>query len=111
VISLFITASAEAVSSEHPAHEYYRDYYDRIVRSTTAYLAVAAERGWLRPGYTAADAARVVLAVQDGLQLQWLYERDAVNVPQLMRLVIGSVLTVPTSELDEAVREEARRRP
>ena len=110
VISLFITASAEAVSSEHPAHEYYRDYYDRIIRSTTAYLSVAADRGWLRPGYTATAAARVVLAVQDGLQLQWLYERDAVHVADLMRLVIGSVLTVPTSELDEAVREEARRR-
>ena len=78
-----------------------------IVSSTSAYLGLAQARGWLRDGYTAESAARVVLAVQDGLQLQWLYERDAVDVPALMRLVIGSVLTVPTSELDAAVREAA----
>jgi len=107
VISLFITASAEATSPDHPAHHYYADYYERIVSSTSAYLGLAQARGWLRDGYTAESAARVVLAVQDGLQLQWLYERDAVDVPALMRLVIGSVLTVPTSELDAAVREAA----
>ncbi|ROS51308.1 TetR/AcrR family transcriptional regulator [Frigoribacterium sp. PhB24] len=109
VISLFITASAEATSPDHPAHQYYADYYERIVSSTSAYLGLAQARGWLRDGYTAESAARVVLAVQDGLQLQWLYERDAVDVPALMRLVIGSVLTVPTSELDAAVREAAGR--
>lgn len=109
VISLFITASAEATSPDHPAHQYYADYYERIVSSTSAYLGLAQARGWLRDGFTAESAARVVLAVQDGLQLQWLYERDAVDVPALMRLVIGSVLTVPTSELDAAVRAAAGR--
>lgn len=109
VISLFITASAEATSPDHPAHHYYADYYERIVSSTSAYLGLAQARGWLRDGFTAESAARVVLAVQDGLQLQWLYERDAVDVPALMRLVIGSVLTVPTSELDAAVRDAAGR--
>jgi prophage DNA circulation protein len=50
-------------------------------------------------------AARVVLAVQDGLQLQWLYRRDEVQVAELLRLVIGTVVTVPTAQLDAAVRE------
>ena len=43
----------------------------------------------------------MVLAVQDGLQLQWLYDRDAVHVAELMRLVIATVVTVPLAELDE----------
>jgi len=106
VISLFITASAEATSTDHPAHDYYADHYDRIIGSTSAYLAVAGARGWLRDGFTAESAARVVLAVQDGLQLQWLYRRDDVQVADLMRLVIGTVVTVPTAELDAAVREQ-----
>ncbi|NII51672.1 TetR/AcrR family transcriptional regulator [Frigoribacterium endophyticum] len=106
VISLFITASAEATSSDHPAHDYYADHYDRIVSSTSAYLGVAERRGWLRDGFTAETAARVVLAVQDGLQLQWLYRRDEVHVAETMRLVVATVLTVPTDELDAAVRAE-----
>jgi len=111
VISLFITASAEATSSDHPAHDYYADHYDRIIGSTSAYLAVAEARGWLRDGFTAESAARVVLAVQDGLQLQWLYRRDEVQVADLMRLVIGTVVTVPTEQLDDAVREQVAAAP
>ncbi|WP_423922623.1 TetR/AcrR family transcriptional regulator [Frigoribacterium sp. 2-23] len=108
VIALFSTASAEATADDHPAHEYYADFYERIVSSTTEYLTVAERNGWLRDGFTAESAARVVLAVQDGLQLQWLYDRDAVKVAELMRLVVGSVVTVPLETLD-ALRDERRR--
>jgi len=52
-----------------------------------------------------------VLAVQDGLQLQWLYRRDEVQVADLMRLVIGTVVTVPTEQLDDAVREQVAAAP
>ncbi|ARC55924.1 HTH-type transcriptional regulator RutR [Frondihabitans sp. 762G35] len=105
VIQLFNTASAESTSPEHPAHDYYADFYERIVASTTRYLDVAGARGWLAPGYTAETAARVVLAVQDGLQLQWLYDRGRVRVAETMRLVISSIVAVPLAELDDAVRE------
>ncbi|MCU1526609.1 MAG: hypothetical protein JWP75_372 [Frondihabitans sp.] len=100
VIQLFNTASAESTSPEHPAHEYYADFYERIVASTALSLSTAERHGLLRPGFTAESAARVVLAVQDGLQLQWLYDRDAVHVADLMRLVIASIVTVPLAELD-----------
>lgn len=103
VIQLFNTASAEATSPEHPAHDYYSDFYDRIIRSTTAYLTAAERHGRLAPGFTAESAARVILAVQDGLQTQWLYDRQAVGVAELMRLVISSVVTVPLEELDAVV--------
>ncbi|BDZ49280.1 TetR family transcriptional regulator [Frondihabitans sucicola] len=103
VIQLFNTASAESTSPDHPAHEYYADFYERIVASTTAYLEVASAHGLLAPGFTAETAARVVLAVQDGLQVQWLYDRDTVHVAELMRLVIATVVTVPLDALDELV--------
>lgn len=100
VIQLFNTASAESTSPDHPAHAYYADFYDRIIASTERYLRFADDAGLLAPGFTAESAARVVLAVQDGLQLQWLYDRDAVRVADLMRLVIASVVTVPLTQLD-----------
>jgi AcrR family transcriptional regulator len=103
VIQLFNTASAESTSSDHPAHDYYADFYRRIVASTTAYLSTAAANGLLSPGYTPEIAARIVLAVQDGLQLQWLYDRDSVQVAEAMRLVIASIVTVPLEQLDTLV--------
>lgn len=103
VIQLFNTASAESTSPDHPAHDYYADFYERIVASTTTYLEVAASRGLLAPGFTAETAARVVLAVQDGLQVQWLYDRDTVRVAELMRLVIATVVRVPLDDLDALV--------
>lgn len=108
VIQLFNTASAESTSPEHPAHDYYADFYQRIVASTSRYLGVAEERGLLAPGFTAETAARIVLAVQDGLQLQWLYDQDTVHVATLMRLVIATVVTVPLGALDELVGDGAR---
>ena len=108
VIQLFNTASAEATSPDHPAHDYYADFYHRIVASTSASLAVAERHGLLAPGFTAETAVRVVLAVQDGLQLQWLYDRDAVHVAESMRLVIRTIITVPLDELDAlAAADEA----
>ncbi|GAA4266579.1 TetR/AcrR family transcriptional regulator [Frondihabitans peucedani] len=105
VIQLFNTASAESTSPGHPAHDYYADFYERIVASTTTYLRAAESHGLLAPGFTAETAARVVLSVQDGLQLQWLYDRDRVHVADLMRLVIGTVITVPLAELDALAAE------
>jgi AcrR family transcriptional regulator len=111
VIQLFNTASAEATSPEHPAHDYYADFYERIVESTTAYLETAERHDLLAPGFTAASAARVVLAVQDGLQLQWLYDRAAVRVADLMRLVIATVVSVPLDELDALVDADRAAQP
>ena len=110
VIALFSTASAEATGSEHPAHEYYAEYYAQIVASTTSWLHAAERRGWLREGFTAEAAARVVLAAVDGLQLQWLYDRD-VQVVELLRLVVATVVTVPLDRVDDAVRDDLRRPP
>jgi AcrR family transcriptional regulator len=111
VIQLFNTASAESTSPDHPAHDYYADFYDRIVASTTTYLEAAASRDLLAPGYTAETAARVVLAVQDGLQVQWLYDRDGVDVATLMRLVIATVVVVPLETLDELISAQPEAAP
>ena len=110
VIALFSTASAEATATEHPAHDYYAEYYAQIVASTTAWLRPAERRGWLREGFTAETAARVVLAAVDGLQLQWLYD-PTVRVVDLLRLVVGTLVTVPLDRVDDAVRDDLRRPP
>lgn len=107
VIELYNMASAEATNPEHPAHAYYAEFYESIISSTARYLQRAADRGLLRDGWTPETAARAILGTMDGLQLQWLYDRDNVHVADALRLLVGSILTVPPTELD-ALEETAQ---
>lgn len=107
VIELFSMASAEATTEGHPAHEYYAHFYEQIVSSATLYLAIAQERDALAPGVSAEDAARLILAAQDGLQLQWLYDRDSVSVSRLMRALVSTLISVPLEELDADLKTRA----
>ncbi len=74
-VELYTVAAAEAADPSHPAHDYYERYQRGIVDSLARWLA-ARPGVRLRAGFTPQSAARVILAVQDGLQLQWLYERS-----------------------------------
>lgn len=100
VIELYNMASAEATNDEHPAHAYYAEFYESIIASTARYLQRAADRGVLREGWTPESAARAVLGMMDGLQLQWLYDRDDVHVAASMKLLVSALISVPLSELE-----------
>jgi AcrR family transcriptional regulator len=64
--------SAAAAKPTHPAHEHVkRRYRRRIAQLTTAFENRAA-RGGLVPGVDPAQAARTVVALIDGLRVQWL---------------------------------------
>lgn len=100
VIELYNMASAEATNSEHPAHAYYAEFYESIINSNARYLQKAAERGALREGWTPQTAARAILGMMDGLQLQWLYNRDDVQVAETLKMLVRTIVSVPLDELD-----------
>jgi AcrR family transcriptional regulator len=104
-IELFSAAAAEATAADHPGHEYYAQFYRSLVSSMTVYLTIADEHGMLRPGISPEIAARVLLALVDGLQLQWLYERDSVKVADIIRNVFEGLLTVSLDELEKLKKE------
>lgn len=101
VIELYNMASAEATNSEHPAHGYYAEFYESIIASTSRFLQRAADRGLLREGWTAETASRAILGMMDGLQLQWLYDRDDVRVAESLKLFLSTLVSVPLEELDK----------
>ena len=102
VIALYNMASAEATNDEHPAHDYYAEFYERIIASTSRFLQRAADRGMLRDGWTPESAARAILGMMDGLQLQWLYDRDDVHVAKTLKMLVSAIISVPLVELDGA---------
>lgn len=74
VVELFAILSAEATAPDHPAHAYFADRYADVRRSIGAAFEDLARRGLLAPAVDAALATTALVAVWDGLQVQWLYE-------------------------------------
>lgn len=80
LVELFVTLSAEATSPDHPAHQYFVDRYERARRTMEQGYRMAAEQGVLRPGIDPHLAAAQLVAVMDGLQLQWLLSGGTLDI-------------------------------
>jgi AcrR family transcriptional regulator len=76
VVELFAALSAEAAAPDHPAHRHIVERYTQMVALCTGAFAEARDAGRLRPGIDPASAARTVVALMDGLQVQWLLALD-----------------------------------
>ncbi len=95
LVSLFAVLSGEATAPEHPAHDYFRARYLDVVRTMTEAFTLAKERGEVRPEVDPAAAARTLIAISDGLQVQWLYEDFALDMAGDMRKYVEGLITVP----------------
>ncbi|KGH46788.1 hypothetical protein IN07_10040 [Modestobacter caceresii] len=94
LVELFTVLAAEATALDHPVHGYFVDRYSWVIRYITdAFVAVDAA-GDLRPGTEPASAARQLVALMDGLQVQWLLDRRSVDMAAEVRRYVQSLLTV-----------------
>jgi len=83
VMRLFVTLSAESTDPEHPAHGYFKERYRKSRQLFSAVFAEAKERGEVVP-----DASGpMLIAVLDGLQVQWLLEPDFDLLGELDRYI------------------------
>ncbi|MEZ0492046.1 TetR/AcrR family transcriptional regulator [Kineococcus sp. TBRC 1896] len=73
VVELFCVLSAEATSPDHPAHAFFDERYRRVVATLSAAFTAC---GHPSP----ASAARRLVAVMDGVQVQWLLHPDDVDM-------------------------------
>jgi AcrR family transcriptional regulator len=75
-LRFFITLAAEATDPEHPAHGYFRDRYRRAFEWARDGLRLDIQDGRTPPTVDAEDAAVRLIALSDGLQLQYLYRPE-----------------------------------
>ena len=77
-VEFFLTLGSEATAADHPAHQYFVDRYSHIADRLQEEILRAAADGEIAP--LDASQARVeaqrLSAMMDGLQLQWLLDRD-----------------------------------
>jgi AcrR family transcriptional regulator len=73
LVQLFTVLSAEASDPSHPAHEFFRDRYEQLQSVTIDVVTKMVDEGVLPRSVNAAKFSDLLVALQDGLQLSWLY--------------------------------------
>jgi len=81
LVHLFVTVSAEAIDEAHPGHHFFKDRYKRIIKLLGARVQAGQDDGSMGAGLDPALAARMLVALADGLQVQWLLDPE--NTPML----------------------------
>lgn len=108
LIQLYSLLRADATATEHPAHEHHRLQYDRLRQ----YLARAFDEvrgdGELRSDEDSDTLASTYLALMDGLQIQWLYNRDNTDIDRVLRAYLRSLIPAfPTARDARDAHREA----
>lgn len=80
LLELFIKLSAEAGHPDHPAHDYFVRRYEQAAAQVKRVLQRDIASGAIRPDVDLPGVARELLAVSDGLQVQWALAKDRVDL-------------------------------
>ena len=80
LVRLFTVLAAESVDDGHPGHEWFVGRYRATRRSVSEMLRDEQRRGLLRDDADTELTAAQILAMFDGVQLQWLLDPEAVDL-------------------------------
>ncbi|WP_127355516.1 TetR/AcrR family transcriptional regulator [Actinacidiphila soli] len=95
IVELFSVLAAEATAADHPAHAYFVRRYRASVADARRAYQQACDEGALRAGITPDAAAQQLIALMDGLQVQWLLSDCATDMAGVMHAHVQAQLTVP----------------
>lgn len=76
IVELYCIVSAEATAEDHPAHQFFKSRYEDVIAITNSSMTDLHQRGFMREGCDPLVIARGLIALSDGLQLQWLLNRE-----------------------------------
>lgn len=83
LVQLFTVLVAESIDDRHPGHEFFiRRYQSGRIHNTKLFQQAQA-RGEIRTDIPAEDLAVMLYAMMDGLQVQWLYEPEKVDMARV----------------------------
>jgi AcrR family transcriptional regulator len=89
LVQLFAVLVAESIDEQHPGHDFFRQRYRDLRDQTADVLSRAQGRGEIRQDIPAEDVVILLFAMMDGLQIQWLYEPEKINMARLFKQFLG----------------------
>ncbi|WP_454050564.1 TetR/AcrR family transcriptional regulator [Cellulomonas sp. Marseille-Q8402] len=94
-VELQTTLCIEAAAPSHPAHGYFAERYQTLIRSFADDVMRAQEAGTVAPGRDPWFEALWIAGLLDGLYMQWLYDPDAVDPCALLAEHLDHLRAVP----------------
>ncbi|MBE7955848.1 TetR/AcrR family transcriptional regulator [Microbacterium oxydans] len=92
IVQAYTVLSAESVTDEHPSRPFFEERYTTLRREVTAaFHDLCAQEGVRDPDSVAAASA-AILAVMDGLQLQWLLHPGAIELGATSEFAIRAIV-------------------
>lgn len=92
IVDLFTKLAAESTDVDHPAHEYFKERYATVRRLSEAYFEQLKNDGHMASEAPARTLTIALIALADGLQLQWLHDRT-VDICAELSMFFKSLLT------------------
>jgi AcrR family transcriptional regulator len=88
LVQLYATLATDALQERHSAaHDFVRERFGALREALAARIEAGQRAGHIAPDIDAVDAAALVIAASDGLQVQWLLEPDVVDVGRSLSLL------------------------
>jgi AcrR family transcriptional regulator len=90
VVQTYSVLSAESVTEDHPAQGYFRNRFAVLRDKIAGVLAEVTGRD--ADDVDVRDDASALIALMDGLQVQWLLDPDAVDMPRIVEKVMDELV-------------------
>ncbi len=98
LVQSFTVLSAESVTDGHPAKEYFTQRYAHLRTHLAAEIRLElGDAESLPAGLSDTDAATLLIAVMDGLQLQWLLAPTEIDMPTLVAAFMRTLRATPAA--------------
>jgi AcrR family transcriptional regulator len=88
LVELYATLTTDALQEQHAVtREFVRDRFRSLRAGLAARIESGQRAGRVAPDIDPLDAAALVIAASDGLQIQWLLDPDAVDVGRSLSIL------------------------
>jgi AcrR family transcriptional regulator len=90
VVQAYTVLSADSVTDGHPAQDFFRERFVGLRRMLVSALRDVAPNDV--EDARLSQAASTIIGAMDGLQVQWLLDPEALNMPEAVEAVIESMI-------------------
>jgi AcrR family transcriptional regulator len=88
LVELYATLTTDALQEQHAVtREFIRDRFGSLRELLAARIEAGQQAGHIAADIDPADAAALIIAASDGLQVQWLLDSDAVDVSHSLSIL------------------------
>ena len=92
IVQTYTVLSAESVTDDHPGKDWFRSRYEVLRTLLAESLALVCDRSDPPTEAEIGSAAASILAVMDGLQIQWLLDPETVDLAQSTAFAIEAIV-------------------